>query len=314
MACTRPRRAWQPLDGSRLLFREPVGANPFDYQQVKIGCGRCPSCLERDARDWSLRCMGEARMHDRNSFITLTYRDDALSHHGSLNRRHVELFLKRLRKALAPDRIRFFLVGEYGSTTFRAHYHALIFGEDFTGDRVPAGKTQSGFRQYESALLSEAWGLGRCTVQDLTIETAMYCCRYALKAVLPPREGQRTRKSSDRVRWWQHPLTGVWLKREPEFRKVSTHPGLGRAWFEKYSLDVFPRDCVVLPGGIELPPPRYLDKVLRAWCEDDYLAIKAKRQAKAQTLDNLAESRPHRLAAREAVQVAKHALSGRNAV
>lgn len=312
MACTNPSRTFLPADGGQLLFREPVGANPNDYSVFMKPCGVCESCLEMKAREWSLRSMHEAQMHERNSFVTLTYAEEFLTHHGSLNRSHAVLFLKRLRKALQPHRIRYLLVGEYGSTTYRAHYHALIFGEDFTGDRVSAGKTKSGFSQYESALLSQAWGLGRCTVQDLTLETAMYCCRYALKSALPRVPGKRGERR--KVPWWQHPVYGVWLKREREFQMVSRHPGLGRAWFEKYSLDVVPHDACVVAGGQEFKPPRYYDRVLRAWCEDDYLAIKAARFAQGHTLDNLAESVPARLQARAIVQAAKHSLSGRNAV
>lgn len=304
MTCTRPIETYLPRDGGAILFREPVGADPRDFVLFNKPCGKCPSCLEARARDWAVRCMHEAKMHERNSFVTLTYRDDALPWHGSLDKSQAQHFLMRLRKALYPHRIRYFLVGEYGSRTYRAHYHALIFGEDFTADRLSAGQTQSGFRQYESVTLSDAWGLGRCTVQDLTMETAMYCCRYALKASTPA-DGKRGRH------WWRHPH-GQWLKREREFQLMSRRPGLGHAWFERFHADLTTLDAVVMPGGQEFMPPRYYDKILRAWCEDDFQATKAKRLAEAQTLANLRDSTPARLAVREAVQKAKHALSARD--
>jgi len=113
--------------------------------------------------------MHEAQLHERNSFITLTYNDESLAtrrptweptvpytppsestvaqpndqtrtdetpaHADSLIKRDVQLFVKRLRKdqdARGLAKIRYYLVGEYGDQTKRPHYHAAIFGEDFT--------------------------------------------------------------------------------------------------------------------------------------------------------------------------------------
>lgn len=305
--CTRPVECFLIVeDGKeRLLFREPIGAQPDSYVLFMKDCGRCPSCLEKRARELAIRCQHEAQMHKANAFLTLTYDDEHLPHHGSLRRRDVVLFLKRLRKLLAPARVRFLLVGEYGSQTLRAHYHVLLFGEDFLADRVPVGKSKSGFRQWESAALAKAWGLGRCTVAELTLETCFYVCRYALKSSLGGV------KRGEREVWWQHPLSGQWLLREREFQLMSTHPGLGREWFEKYSRDVTSGDAVVVRGGQKFKPPRYYDKVLRSWSEEDYQAMKARRLEQALEGARLAEGAPKRLAAREVVQVAKHNLSKR---
>lgn len=47
---------------------------------------------------------------------------------GTLNRRHCQLFIKRLRDAVSPKKFRCFYVGEYGDETLRPHYHFLFFG------------------------------------------------------------------------------------------------------------------------------------------------------------------------------------------
>ena len=91
--------------------------------------------MER-SKTWAVRCRHESLFWDHNVFVTLTYDDDHLPWHGSLVPEHLQLFVKRLRKALsgvqvAPGSvhrpIRFFGCGEYGSTSKRAHYHLLLF-------------------------------------------------------------------------------------------------------------------------------------------------------------------------------------------
>lgn len=77
---------------------------------------------------WVNRIELESYMHAETAFCTLTYSDEFLPAGGNLSPRDVTLFLKRLRKALSPMLIRYFIGGEYGSRTWRPHYHALLFG------------------------------------------------------------------------------------------------------------------------------------------------------------------------------------------
>ncbi len=107
-----------------------------------VPCGQCFTCRLNKARFWTFRLMMEARLHQENWWTTLTYSDDYLPQEyidpdtgqifegspGTLSPRHVELFLKRLRKSLFPTQLRFFLVGEYGESTNRPHYHLCLFG------------------------------------------------------------------------------------------------------------------------------------------------------------------------------------------
>jgi hypothetical protein len=44
-----------------------------------------------------------------------------------LNKRDLQLFLKRLRKKDETERIRYYAVGEYGEKTGRPHYHIILF-------------------------------------------------------------------------------------------------------------------------------------------------------------------------------------------
>lgn len=59
------------------------------------------------------------------AFITLTYSAKYVPDDG-VNKRHFQLFMKRLRKH-SGDKLRYYAVGEYGTKTQRPHYHAIIF-------------------------------------------------------------------------------------------------------------------------------------------------------------------------------------------
>ena len=77
-------------------------------------------------------------------FCTFTYDDDHVprSYYPdpetgeaipslTLCKRDFQLLMKRIRRRFPDDHIRFFACGEYGSQTFRPHYHAIVF--DFSG-------------------------------------------------------------------------------------------------------------------------------------------------------------------------------------
>lgn len=61
------------------------------------------------------------------AFITLTYDDDHLPEDGSLRRKDLHDFMDYIRRSVGKTE-RFFAVGEYGSRTFRPHFHVIHFG------------------------------------------------------------------------------------------------------------------------------------------------------------------------------------------
>lgn len=71
--------------------------------------------------------MQEYRVSSSAHFVTLTYSEKFVPD-GGLVKRHLQLYLKRLRKK--ADRLRYYAVGEYGGETLRPHYHAIIFNAD----------------------------------------------------------------------------------------------------------------------------------------------------------------------------------------
>lgn len=136
--------------------------------------------------------MLEATQHSMNCFVTLTYDNDHLPPDGSLRPKDLQDFLKRLRASLAPRKVRFYGVGEYGDQTWRPHYHLCLFGIDNSfGD-----------------VIRDTWHHGLCDIGTLTMQSAAYCAGYVTKKM--------TAKDDPR-------LGG----RHPEFARMSLRPGIG---------------------------------------------------------------------------------------
>jgi len=166
--------------------------HPFRRGLLEAGCGRCLPCRINRQRLWCIRLVLEAGQHPHNSFVTLTYDAEHYPASGCVSVREAQLFLKRLRQRVGS--FRYYLVGEYGERTWRAHYHALLFGlRDGSG-------------------VSEAWGQGRVHVSGVGPESAAYVAGYCLK-------GLHNEKG---MRWAGLSLT-------PEFCLMSRKPGIGSA-------------------------------------------------------------------------------------
>jgi len=138
---------------------------------VQIPCGQCIGCRLAYSRQWANRCMLELEYHDSAYFVTLTYDEAHVPKHYypdpetgealpsmSLCKRDFQLFMKRLRKAFPDDKIRFFAAGEYGTKTFRPHYHAIIFGLHLD-DLVYYKRGEGSFAYYNSPSLQKCWSV-----------------------------------------------------------------------------------------------------------------------------------------------------------
>lgn len=100
---------------------------------MDLPCGKCPACLKRRTSSWSFRLMQEFKIAESAYFVTLTYNTEhvPISKRGfmTLQKRDVQLYFKRLRKLHPKNhpKIKYYIVGEYGSKTKRPHYHMLLF-------------------------------------------------------------------------------------------------------------------------------------------------------------------------------------------
>lgn len=236
--------------------------------------------------------MHEAQMHDLSTFITLTYDDKYLPEGSTLVKRHFQLFMKRLRK-LHKHKIKFFHCGEYGDRDRRPHYHAILFGVGFA-DKKKHSTSKSGKTLYISKTLDDLWGLGHAWIGDVTIESAGYVARYALKKI----NGDLAEKHYENV----DINTGEIHRLQPEYATMSNRPAIGKTWYEKFKSDVFPSDSAVFKGK-QMSVPRYYDKLLRR--ENPELVEQIKSARIEKHLINKADSTPERLAVREEVKRSK---------
>lgn len=150
--------------------------------------------------------MLESVMHADCAFLTLTYDDEHLPEGGTLVPKHAQDWLKRIRRRMEPTPIRFFLVGEYGDSTWRPHYHVALFG-------VPScarGQTEhrEAYCCHMCRVFSESWGYGGVDAGSLTIKSAQYIAGYVTKKL--------TKRDDPRLG-----------DRHPEFARMSLKPGLG---------------------------------------------------------------------------------------
>lgn len=234
---------------------------------LQIPCGQCVECRLKRSREHAIRCMHEASLYDRNSFVTLTYDDEHLIS-PSLQYKDFQDFFKRLRERVGyfDDSVgmrlpRHFTAGEYGETNpvtriidgglYRPHFHSIIFGY-FPDDAVPC-RLLGQADLFRSRYLEKVWGHGAVRVGKVTFESCAYVARYAMKKV----NGNLAKEHYTIV-----DSDGVMHELEPEMLHMSRRPGIGKVWFERYKRNVFPRDEVISRGVVQVPP-RYYGKLLK---------------------------------------------------
>ena len=267
MPCYFPLKAWRSRDinpGGRrsLVFSRDQG---LDGSEIEIACGQCVGCRLERSRQWAVRCVHEAQLHEANCFITLTYSPEHLPSNFSLDKSHFQKFMKRLRKRVG--RVRFFHCGEYGETNFRPHYHACLFGYDFPDKQL--WTERDGVKLYVSPMLNEIWGMGHCTVGDVTFESAAYVARYIVKKVTGERASEHYQVVEQE--------TGEVHTVEPEYTTMSRRPGIGAGWFRKFGSDVYPSDEVIVRGH-PMRPPKYYDGLYELQNPEGLDDVKAKRK------------------------------------
>lgn len=132
-------------------------------------------------KQWQIRCLLEAREHDKNCVLTLTYNNDNLPDNGSLSLYDYQNFMKRLRKYVSPLHIRFFGCGEYGSKGQRPHYHIIIFGW-CPNDLIFHHLDNKGLPFYLSDIVADIWNKGYIIVCPVITDTVIpYVCKYLQK-------------------------------------------------------------------------------------------------------------------------------------
>jgi len=189
-------------------------------QDMVVPCGTCAFCSATKRSDWALRLHYEGRRHLVKRFITLTYADAHLHWKGGvsqLHKRDVQLWLKKVRRTGA--KVRYFAVGEYGSKTYRPHYHVLLFG-DCSED-----------------VIRNSWPNGHVHIGQVTEASVMYCLGYIVNG-----KGWKMR-----------------TKRERPFSLMSRKPGLGHGYLTPAMIEWHRsgRKNYAILDGVKRHLPRY---------------------------------------------------------
>ncbi len=273
---------------------------------IEIPCGQCIGCRIEYSRQWANRCLLEMMYHRSAYFVTLTYDDQHVprSYYGSpedgtalpsltLNLRDCQLFFKRLRKSVSPQLIRFFGCAEYGPSTFRPHYHFIIFGLELP-DLEPhnvVGYSKSRKQVYRSKLVERAWSFpprddrgesysdqppslaGIVTVQDVSWATCAYTARYVTKKLTGP-YGQFYKD----------------FNIVPPFSLMSRRPGIGRQYYDDHKEDLYDYEFINVPteqGGKKFRPPKYYHKLFDVDYPEKSAELKETRRLMAEAQKEL---------------------------
>lgn len=301
MPCYNPLKGWLSRERTekgkhRVVFNPAHG---YIDKPVEVPCGQCIGCRLERSRQWAVRIMHEAQMHDENCFILLTYNKENLPKDKSLHKEDFQKFMKRLRKKHHERKIRFFHCGEYGEKMERPHYHACIFGLDFH-DKIKYIDNQGNTR-YRSEELEKIWGKGFVGVGTLTFESAAYVARYITKKVTGVGEAEHYCEVDKN--------TGeILIDRVPEYVTMSRggnvkgKGGIGSKWYEKYKNDVFPSDEVIMRGK-SMKPPKFYDSILESEDEGGFLLVKQNREREASRRKD--DNVPERLLVKERIAEAR---------
>lgn len=211
-----------------------------DKKQI-VPCGRCLACLSNKRNDWTFRLVQEHK-HSRSAFfVTLTYDWRHLPRSGSLSKRDVQLYLKRLRKADGTNSIRYYAVGEYGTKGNRPHYHLLLFNTDEKNIRG-------------------AWQLGIVHVGAVTVASVAYCTKYIVQPAPRPNNQEKPFALMSRA----YGIGGHYLT----YEMVEWH----RSGHKSYT---------IVNGTKTRLPRYYRDKIWETDRDRSRVALKAKRYAMA---------------------------------
>lgn len=269
----------------------------------QVPCGKCENCKKVRLSAWSYRLLQEDKNAESSYFLTLTYNVHSvpITRRGfmSLNKRHLQLFFKRLRKAI--DRhggfgqpLKYYAVGEYGGRFNRPHYHVILFNAplELLIGRGLAGYAQRGFIELDgqTPMQCDLWGYAKKVIKVPTLRYIKSRDEYAVKwrrSVVPAYTLGHC--SVGQVSGASVGYTMKYVTKEPEVPKHKNDDrqpefslqseGLGLSYLTPaiiawHRQDLFNRQYCVLEDGRKIAMPRYYKKhmltlaereMLRAW-------------------------------------------------
>jgi len=223
-----------------------------------VPCGACEECLKARARGWAFRILKECELYDNNFFITFTYDDEHLPKSSSqcmtLVNDEISKFNKKLKTYLKREglneRFRFYGVGEYGSTTFRPHYHVIYFNLDIPD--LEFYNYENGNLLFNSKFLDSIWNKGHVVIGAVDVGSACYVARYCDK---------KQNRSKDEKR-------KISLLCCPEFSVMSRRPGIGAYYMEKLENNIKNGIFSLSVNGNDFSIPIYYSKKIKEKLKD----------------------------------------------
>ena len=170
MKCLNPNTRVKHINGVDHKFRYP--------------CGACDTCGRQKQSQWKARLLLESLEHQDISFVTFTYNDIHLT--AKPEKEDAKRLIKRLRKEWhrkTKRHIRYYLVGEVGTRTGRAHYHAIIFGIPFTEQQTFETAWRENIGTKRKPIFAS---LGFIHAREFTAARAGYVVKYTTKFLRTP--------------------------------------------------------------------------------------------------------------------------------
>ena len=201
---------------------------------LALPCGKCLACKEAYRKQWTERCICEAKLYESNCFVTLTY--DELHVKKFLDRKDFSDFIRELRR---EHKCRYFGCGEYGEKSLRIHGHFVLFGY-MPDDLVPTGRSDNGVMLYSSKYLNALWKKGNVIIEEFHPNNAAYVAGYV---------GKKLSK-------------GTVYDDHPEFIMMSTRPGIGYEYIVTHKEEWLRYNHLIGPKGRIMRLGRYAEKIL----------------------------------------------------
>jgi len=224
---------------------------PYTTKGGAFGCGQCLPCRIQRPRIWTHRIILEAAQHKENAFVTLTYDDAHCPENGSVDPRHLSLFLKRLRGKSAR-KLRYYACGEYGGRTQRPHYHIALFNHPSCSHGITRTNPPKSGCCAECNIIADTWGMGIIQLGTLEQQSAQYIAGYVSK------------KRANTAPPGAH----------PEFTRMSLRPGIGTGLMHEVASALLQHNLneslIDVPltlrhGNREWPLGRFLRRKLRTF-------------------------------------------------
>lgn len=285
------------------------------YKSVRAPCGnKCLQCCESKAKEWATKIMLESMQHEENYMITFTYdekylprKDYIICEDGEifyddgtwnsyLDYEHARNVIRKIRdwqrKEYGIQNIKIFGCGEYGGKGGRAHFHIIFMGLHIEpGDVKIHQVDQEGNIIYECKKIQDCWippksirgkaePMGFVSVAECNWQTARYVAGYVQKKNIHYNK-------KDEYEFYCHKEKYYARRGQTEEKCfMSTHPGIGKSYYEKESIKFFEDGYIMIRGAknkiVPAAIPRYFVRMLENDCEPMYERYKAERQEAAE--------------------------------